>query len=110
MPRLARKYLESSFVHIIVQGLDRQYIFKGNFLKSLYRTILKKNISETIKYLTINGNGQTIKKDFSLILQGSSNDSERIVSELKEYLKTVTNGQYELSKIEPLINLLKNIR
>lgn len=47
MPRLARKYLESSFVHIIVQGLDRQYIFKGNFLKSSYRTILKKNISET---------------------------------------------------------------
>ena len=87
-------------------------IFPGmrRLIKNVINSFEEKNISETIKYLTINGNGQTIKKDFSLILQGSSNDSERIVSELKEYLKTVTNGQYELSKIEPLINLLKNIR
>ena len=47
MPRLARKYLESSFIHIIVQGINKEYIFQKNSLKEAYLNILKKNISET---------------------------------------------------------------
>ncbi len=44
MPRLARKYLESPFLHIIIQGIDKSYIFQENSLKTAYKTILKKNI------------------------------------------------------------------
>lgn len=44
MPRLARKYLESPFLHIIIQGIDKSYIFQENSLKNAYKTILKKNI------------------------------------------------------------------
>jgi len=47
MPRLARKYLESSFIHIIVQGINKEYIFQKNSLKEAYLNILKKNISNT---------------------------------------------------------------
>lgn len=47
MPRLARKYLESTFIHIIVQGIDKEYIFQKNSFKDAYLNILKKNISET---------------------------------------------------------------
>lgn len=47
MPRLARKYIESSFIHIIVQGINREYIFQKNSFKEAYLNILKKNISKT---------------------------------------------------------------
>lgn len=47
MPRLARKYLESSFIHIIVQGINKEYIFQNDSFKEAYLNILKKNISGT---------------------------------------------------------------
>ncbi len=47
MPRVARKYLESSYIHIIVQGIDREYIFKEEKYKDAYKYILKKNLKET---------------------------------------------------------------
>lgn len=68
----------------------------------------EKNVSETIKFLT--KDGQIVKKEFVGILRGRFEGAEQIVSEVEEYLKTVTEGQYELSKIEPLINLLKTIK
>ena len=47
MPRLARKYLQSSFIHILVQGINKEYIFQKNSFKEAYLNMLKKNISET---------------------------------------------------------------
>ena len=44
MPRIARKYLETSFCHVIVQGINREYIFKENYLKDAYIDIIKRNI------------------------------------------------------------------
>lgn len=29
MPRAARKYLETSFFHVMVQGINKEYIFKN---------------------------------------------------------------------------------
>lgn len=46
MPRMARKDLESNYLHIIVQGINREYIFEDNNLKEAYKNILKKNIKE----------------------------------------------------------------
>jgi len=42
MTRLARKDLESSFLHIIVQGINRTNIFKDPSSKTLYKALLKK--------------------------------------------------------------------
>lgn len=47
MPRLARKNLESNYFHIIIQGINREYIFRDNNLKDAYLNILKKNLKET---------------------------------------------------------------
>ena len=47
MPRLAREYLESCFYHIITQGINREYIFEGEYAKELYKSLIKKNIEGT---------------------------------------------------------------
>lgn len=47
MPRIARKYLESSYVHIIVQGINREYIFEEDSFKEAYKYLIKKNSNET---------------------------------------------------------------
>ena len=47
MPRIARKNLEGNYFHIIIQGINREYIFKTNNLKDTYLKILKKNVKET---------------------------------------------------------------
>jgi len=45
MPRLARKYLETSFLHIIVQGINREYIFKKQEYIEKYLYLLTLNNS-----------------------------------------------------------------
>lgn len=47
MPRLARKNLRSNYLHIIVQGIDRKYIFNSDRLKKEYKSILKRNLNKT---------------------------------------------------------------
>ena len=51
MPRLARKYLETSYCHVIVQGINREYIFKDDNLKDAYKNFLKKNLNEINVYI-----------------------------------------------------------
>ena len=43
MPRIARKKLESTFFHIIVQGINREYIFKTEVLMKRYLQLLYEN-------------------------------------------------------------------
>ena len=47
MPRYARKYIETNYLHVIVQGIDRHYIFNNDDLKNAYKSILKKKLSES---------------------------------------------------------------
>ena len=76
-------------------------------IESTVRFFEQKNVSETINCLT--KDKRIIKKEFVGILRGRFDEAEQIVSEVEEYLKTVTEEQYDLLKIEPLINLLKTI-
>lgn len=46
MPRKARKYLIGKAYHIMVQGLNKEYIFKDDKVKEIYRKILKNNSKE----------------------------------------------------------------
>lgn len=44
MPRLARKSLESSYFHVIVQGYEKEYIFdENNFKKEYLRLLFNEN-------------------------------------------------------------------
>jgi len=42
MPRIARKYLETSFFHVIVQGVNKDFIFYKNEYKEDYLFLIKK--------------------------------------------------------------------
>lgn len=68
----------------------------------------EKDIPNTLTYLTTDG--KTIKRDFSLILQGRFEEVEHIVSEVEGYLESVTDDQYDPSKIAPILDLLKIIK
>ena len=50
MSRIARKYLDASFYHVIIQGNNKEFIFKENRFKNQYLKCFK----ESIKNLNIN--------------------------------------------------------
>lgn len=47
MPRRARRDLKSKYTHVIVQGINKEYIFEEDKLKNIYMKILKKNLENT---------------------------------------------------------------
>ena len=46
MPRQARKDLVSNFVHIMCQGINKEYIFENDYFKEKYRKILQEKITD----------------------------------------------------------------
>lgn len=44
MPRKARSKIITNFSHIIVQGINRSFIFKEKYFKKLYLSLLNKNL------------------------------------------------------------------
>ena len=46
MPRIARKYLIGKVFHLMVQGLNKEYIFKKDDYKEKYRELVKDHIKE----------------------------------------------------------------
>ena len=46
MPRISRESIISPYIHVIIQGIDKEYIFQKNEYKLEYLKLLKKNISE----------------------------------------------------------------
>lgn len=46
MPRFARKDLCSNFIHLIVQGINREFIFTNDDWKLDYKSIIKKNMQK----------------------------------------------------------------
>ena len=47
MSRINRKYYISSFLHIMVQGINKEEIFKNDFYKNLYLKLINENIEES---------------------------------------------------------------
>lgn len=47
MPRHARKYYDTSFFHVIVQGINKEYIFKTERYINEYKKLLNKNKEDT---------------------------------------------------------------
>ena len=46
MPRVARKYIQSNFIHIVTEGIKKEFIFYQDKYKSEYILLLKKYIDE----------------------------------------------------------------
>lgn len=49
MPRVARKYIQSNFIHIVTEGIKKEFIFYQDKYKSEYILLLKKYIDEMKK-------------------------------------------------------------
>lgn len=46
MPRIARKYLESSFFHVIMQGIKKEFVFRKDEYKERYLQLIYKYKNE----------------------------------------------------------------
>lgn len=66
MPKINRKYLHSNVFHIMVQGINKEYIFERNKEKQKYRKLIKeelKNYSiEIIAYCIMNNHVHLLVK------------------------------------------------
>ena len=49
MPRIAREFTYANFIHIVTEGIKKEYIFYKNQYKSEYIKLLKKYIAESKK-------------------------------------------------------------
>ena len=47
MPRMSRKKIKTNYVHIIVQGINQEFIFQKDEFKQAYKYLLKKKIANT---------------------------------------------------------------
>lgn len=64
MPRINRKDYISSFLHIMVQGINKEDIFKEDFYKELYIGL----IDENIKQFDLNNSGYAIMDNHAHLL------------------------------------------
>lgn len=48
MPRVARQYLRTSFFHVMVQGLNKEFIFKKDKYINRYLYLIQKNLDRDI--------------------------------------------------------------
>ena len=47
MSRISRKNYISSFLHIMVQGINREYIFQKDYFKNLYIKLTNEKFDES---------------------------------------------------------------
>ena len=66
MPRYSRKALCGNFFHVIVQGLNKEYIFYENYYKERYKQLLikesKSNNIKIIAYCIMNNHAHILIK------------------------------------------------
>lgn len=68
IPRTARKYLNTSFFHVIVQGIDKEYIFKNEIYIKRYLNLIEKYSQELdiniIAYCMMNNHAHFILETY----------------------------------------------
>ena len=84
MSRAARKYLETSFFHVMVQGINKEYIFKNERYINKYLKLMKENIKEK----NLNIIAFCIMNNHAHILIQVEN-----IEELSQYMQKI-NGMY----------------
>lgn len=47
MPRKARSVVITNYSHVIVQGIEKSFVFKEKYFKELYLSLIKKNLEDT---------------------------------------------------------------
>lgn len=82
IPRIARKYLETSFFHVMVQGINKEYIFKDERYINRYIQLMKRNLEgkdlEIIAFCIMNNHAHLLMKVEN-------------IKELSEYMRKVNS-------------------
>ncbi|MBQ9297660.1 MAG: transposase [Clostridia bacterium] len=111
MPRLARKYLETSFLHLIVQGVNKEYIFYKKEYIEKYLEIFKENSDKynytIIAYCVMNNHAHFLiyAEDMNKLAKGMQKTNllfAQMYNRKEHRVGVVFRNRYQ---IEPIYNL-----
>lgn len=110
MSRMARDYLKASFFHVIVQGINKEFIFKEERFKNQYLKLLNDNIKDTnidvIAYCIMDNHAHFLLKtekieDISILMQKTNGVYAKYYNYMNERVGYVFRDRF-LS--EPIMN------
>lgn len=109
MPRINRKYYISSFLHIMVQGINKEAIFKSDFYKNLYISLLRKYINEKglklLAYVIMDNHAHVLLKyskieDVSYVMHKVNQFFAQAYNKYENRVGYVFRGRYRCEQIK----------
>lgn len=111
MARIARRYLETSFFHVMVQGINKEYIFKQNRYINRYLQLIQENLNKEklsiIAYCIMNNHAHLLvqvkeKEELSKYMQKVNSQYAKYYNYMEnERVGYVFRDRY---KTEPILN------
>ena len=114
MSRINRKYYISSFLHIMVQGINKEEIFKTDFYKSLYIKLMKTMQSnfkiEILAYAIMNNHAHILiyyqnVEDVSRFIGRLNQKFAQIYNKNESRVGYVFRGRYRCEQINDIVHL-----
>ena len=114
MPRISRKKLESKYLHIMVQGINKEDIFKKQFYKNIYLNLLKKNYNKynikILAYAIMNNHAHILIyydeiDDVSSFMHLVNFQYARFYNKNEERVGYVFRGRYKCEQIKDIEHL-----
>ena len=114
MPRVNRKYYISSFLHIMVQGINKEEIFKTDFYKNLYIRLMKTIQSdfdiEILAYAIMNNHSHVLLyynniEDVSKFIGKLNQKFAQLYNKNENRVGYVFRGRYKCEQITDISHL-----
>lgn len=114
MPRVNRKYYISSFLHIMVQGINKEDIFKNDFYKNLYLKLINENIDEfnlkILAYVIMSNHAHILLsysniEDVSKFMHKINQAFAQMYNKFENRVGYVFRGRYRCEQIKDEVHL-----
>lgn len=114
MPRVNRKYYISSFLHIMVQGINKEEIFKTDFYKNLYIRLMETIQSdfdiEILAYAIMNNHSHVLLyynniEDVSKFIGRLNQKFAQLYNKNENRVGYVFRGRYQCEQITDISHL-----
>ena len=109
MSRVNRKYYISSFLHIMVQGINKEDIFKSDFYKNLYMEFVNENIKmfelKIFAYVVMNNHVHILLnyskiEDVLKFMHKTNQSFAQTYNKLENRVGYVFRGRYKCEQIK----------